>query len=214
MQSERNLSTLVHLSPKSLIIINDSPVAELYLICLLVPSYLSACRGHTGLIFSLTKDDEVVGGSDCSLFNCLRTKDGIAAHISYTLANNKKINGKWLDLLSYLAPPAHSLSVNTAYFWRHHNLTLQNTVALEYAMNNMALDLKLGYYRKNIWSELLLPSSPFRLVSIAWSWVVLFWWEPSKHIFSVERFVLMCTWPAQATERWFDVFCVLNINKL
>lgn len=198
MQSGRNLSTLVRLSPKSLIIIDDDPVAELlHLISLLDPSYLSARRGHMGLILSLTMDYKVEGGSDCSPFNCLSTKDGITAHISCTLANTKKINGKWLKLVSYLAPRAHSLFGNTAYFWRHHNLTLQNTV--EYAVNNMALDLKLGFYRKNIWSELL-PSSPFRLVSIVWSWVVLFWWEPTKHIFSVERSVLMCTWPVQATK--------------
>lgn len=89
MQNGRNRSTLVHLSPKSLIIyINDRPAAELlHLISLLDPSYVSACRGHTGLIFLLTMDHKVVGGSDCSLFNCLRTKRGIAARISHTHAS-------------------------------------------------------------------------------------------------------------------------------
>lgn len=117
----------------------------------------------------------------------------------------KKINGKWLELVSILAPHAHSLFGNTAYSWRHHNLYLKNTVTIEYAMNNMALGLKLGYYRESLRSELL-PSSPFRLVSIAWSWVVLFWWESTKNIFSGGRSVLRRTWPAQATKRG-DFMC-------
>lgn len=84
MQNGRNHSTLVHLSPKSLIIyINDRPAAELlHLISLLDPSYVSACRGHTGLIFLLTMDHKVVGDSDCSLSSTVSEQSVVLQPVS------------------------------------------------------------------------------------------------------------------------------------